>query len=96
MVASAGRSPHLIQHLSNVTIDYQNGMFSGTNGLIEVIGNHTPMTVEEFVTSRKDAPAQRPALRAGRPRALTAGAFGSRCPSHSIRRNCSSGASPSR
>jgi uncharacterized protein YbjT (DUF2867 family) len=54
-LASRGRSPHLIQHLSNVAIDYQNGIFSGTNNLIEVIGNHTPLTVEEFVTSRKDA-----------------------------------------
>lgn len=54
-LASAGRSPHFIQHISNVAIDYQNGIFSGTNNLIEVIGNRTPMTVEEFVTSRKDA-----------------------------------------
>ena len=51
----AGRSPHIIQHISNVAIDYQNGIFSGTNNLIEVIGNRTPLTVEEFVTSRKDA-----------------------------------------
>lgn len=54
-LASRGRSPHYIQHLSSVAIDYQNGIFSGTNNLIEVIGNHTPLTVEEFVTSRKDA-----------------------------------------
>jgi NAD(P)H dehydrogenase (quinone) len=54
-LASRGMSPHLIQHIRNVAIDYQNGIFSGTNNLIEVIGNHTPMTVEEFVTSRKDA-----------------------------------------
>ena len=54
-LASRGISPHLIQHLSNVAIDYQNGIFSGTNNLIEVIGNRTPLTVEEFVTSRKDA-----------------------------------------
>jgi NAD(P)H dehydrogenase (quinone) len=54
-LASAGRPPHFIQHLSNVAIDYQNGIFSGTNNLIEVIGNRTPLTVEEFVTSRKDA-----------------------------------------
>jgi NAD(P)H dehydrogenase (quinone) len=52
-LASLGRSPHLIQHLSNVAIDYQNGVFQGTNNLIEVIGNRSPMTVEEFVTDRK-------------------------------------------
>jgi NAD(P)H dehydrogenase (quinone) len=54
-LAAAGRSPHFVQHISNVAVDYQNGIFSGTNNLIEVIGNRTPMTVEEFVTSRKDA-----------------------------------------
>jgi uncharacterized protein YbjT (DUF2867 family) len=52
-LASLGRSPHLIQHLSNVAVDYQNGVFQGTNNLIEVIGNRSPMTVEEFVTDRK-------------------------------------------
>jgi NAD(P)H dehydrogenase (quinone) len=52
---SLGRSSHLIQHLRNVAVDYQNGIFSGTNNLIEVIGNHTPLTVEEFVIDRKHA-----------------------------------------
>jgi NAD(P)H dehydrogenase (quinone) len=52
-LASLGRSSHLIQHLSNVAVDYQNGVFQGTNNLIEVIGNRSPMTVEEFVTDRK-------------------------------------------
>jgi NAD(P)H dehydrogenase (quinone) len=52
-LASLGRSSHLIQHLSNVALDYQNGIFRGTNNLIEVIGNRTPMTVEEFVIDRK-------------------------------------------
>ncbi len=54
-LTSRGISPHFVQHVSKVAIDYQNGIFSGTSNLIEVIGNHTPMTVEEFVTSRKDA-----------------------------------------
>jgi NAD(P)H dehydrogenase (quinone) len=54
-LTSLGTSSHLIQHLSKVAVDYQNGVFSGTNNLIEVIGNHTPMTVEEFVIDRKHA-----------------------------------------
>jgi NAD(P)H dehydrogenase (quinone) len=54
-LASLGRSSHLIQHLSNVAVDYQNGIFQGTNNLIEVIGNRSPMTVEEFVIDRKHA-----------------------------------------
>jgi NAD(P)H dehydrogenase (quinone) len=52
-LASLGRSPHLIQHLSNVALDYQNGVFRGTNNLIQVIGNRAPLTVEEFVIDRK-------------------------------------------
>jgi uncharacterized protein YbjT (DUF2867 family) len=52
-LAALGKSSHLIQHLSNVAIDYQNGIFRGTNNLIEVIGNRAPMTVEEFVIGRK-------------------------------------------
>jgi NAD(P)H dehydrogenase (quinone) len=54
-LAARGMSTHFVQHVSKVAIDYQNGIFSGTNNLIEVIGNRTPLTVEEFVTSRKDA-----------------------------------------
>jgi uncharacterized protein YbjT (DUF2867 family) len=54
-LAARGRSAHFIQHVSNVAVDYRNGIFQGTNNLIEVIGNRTPLTVEEFVTSRKDA-----------------------------------------
>jgi uncharacterized protein YbjT (DUF2867 family) len=52
-LACAGRSSHLIQHLSNVAIDYRNGVFQGTNNLIEVIGNRTPSTVEDFVAERR-------------------------------------------
>jgi NAD(P)H dehydrogenase (quinone) len=51
-LASLGRSSHLIQHLSNVAVDYQNGVFQGTNNLIEVIGNRSPLTVEGFVIDR--------------------------------------------
>ncbi|MFE3270891.1 NmrA family NAD(P)-binding protein [Streptomyces sp. NPDC059215] len=53
-----GFPPHLVQHLRNVVIDYHDGVFAGTNNLIEAIGNRTPMTVEEYVRSRKEAFAQ--------------------------------------
>jgi hypothetical protein len=52
-LASLGRSPHLIQHLSNVAVDYRDGIFAGTDNLIEVIGNRTPLTVENFVAERR-------------------------------------------
>jgi NAD(P)H dehydrogenase (quinone) len=50
-----GFSSHLVQHLSNVAVDYQNGIFGGTNNLVEVIGNRTPMTVEDYVNANKEA-----------------------------------------
>ena len=33
-----------MQHLREVAIDHQNGIFAGTNELIEKIGGHPPMT----------------------------------------------------
>lgn len=51
-LASLGKSDHLIQHLSNVAIDYRNGIFQGTNNLIEVIGNRTPCRSRPSSTSR--------------------------------------------
>jgi hypothetical protein len=50
-----GFSSHFVQHISNVAIDYQNGVFAGTNNLIEVLGNRTPMTVEAYVNANKEA-----------------------------------------
>ncbi|MET7296649.1 NAD(P)H-binding protein [Streptomyces griseoloalbus] len=57
-LASLGKTAHLVQHLSNVAVDYQNGVFQGTNNLIEVVGNRSPLSVEEFVGERKEAFAQ--------------------------------------
>lgn len=48
-----GMHAHRIQHLSNVAVDYQNGVFAGTNDNIEKIGHHTPMSVEQFVIKNK-------------------------------------------
>ncbi|WP_292975383.1 NmrA family NAD(P)-binding protein [Mycobacterium sp.] len=39
----------LAQHLSNVAVDYQNGIFAGTNDLVERIGGKKPTTVQEFI-----------------------------------------------
>jgi uncharacterized protein YbjT (DUF2867 family) len=50
-----GFSSHFVQHISNVAVDYQNGIFGGTNNLVEVIGNRTPMTVEDYVNANKEA-----------------------------------------
>jgi len=45
----SGQSPRLIQHIASVAQDYQDGIFAGTNDVIERITGKPPMTVEEFV-----------------------------------------------
>ena len=45
----------VIQHLREVAIDHQNGIFAGTNDLIEKIGGHPPMTLEEFINKHRAA-----------------------------------------
>jgi NAD(P)H dehydrogenase (quinone) len=42
-----------VQHLSNVTQDYRDGVFSGINNLVEVIGGTKPMTVEEHAAATR-------------------------------------------
>jgi hypothetical protein len=41
----------LAQHLSNVAVDYQNGIIAGNNDLVERIGGKKPTTVQEFITA---------------------------------------------
>jgi uncharacterized protein YbjT (DUF2867 family) len=52
-MAEHGLTAHLIQHLSNVAVDYQNGVFAGTNDNVEKIGYRTPLSVEQFVNENK-------------------------------------------
>jgi NAD(P)H dehydrogenase (quinone) len=52
-LTAAGGPPHIVQHLSNVTQDYRDGVFSGINNLVEVIGGSKPMTVEEHVAATR-------------------------------------------
>lgn len=44
-----GMSPHFVQHLLAVAVDYRNGVFSGTNDAIREITGRDPLTVEAFV-----------------------------------------------
>jgi NAD(P)H dehydrogenase (quinone) len=44
-----GHDEHLVQHLSNVAVDYQNGVFAGTNDNVEKLGGHPPLSVEQYV-----------------------------------------------
>ncbi len=46
---------HFIQHICAVALDYQNGVFAGTNDIIERISKQLPMTVQAFVAAHKEA-----------------------------------------
>ncbi|MBO0876979.1 MAG: hypothetical protein J2P19_26690, partial [Pseudonocardia sp.] len=44
-----GHDAHLVQHLSNVAVDYRNGVFTGTNDVVEKLGGQPPLSVEQYV-----------------------------------------------
>jgi len=44
-----------VQHLKEVAIDHQNGVFAGTNDLVEKLGGRPPMTLEAFIEKHKSA-----------------------------------------
>lgn len=48
-------SAFLVQHLREVAIDHANGVFAGTNDIVERIGGRPPLTVEAFVAAHRDA-----------------------------------------
>ena len=53
---NAGReNSFLFQHLREVAIDHQNGIFAGTNDLVEKLGGRPPMTIEAFIEKHKSA-----------------------------------------
>jgi NAD(P)H dehydrogenase (quinone) len=53
---NAGReNSFLFQHLKEVAIDHQNGVFEGTNDLVEKLGGRPPMTLEAFITKNRTA-----------------------------------------
>jgi uncharacterized protein YbjT (DUF2867 family) len=53
---NAGRyNSFLFQHLREVVIDHQNGIFAGTNDLVEKLGGRPPMTLEGFIEKHRAA-----------------------------------------
>jgi uncharacterized protein YbjT (DUF2867 family) len=50
----AGES-FLTQHLREVAIDHQNGVFAGTNDVVKKIGGRQPTTLEEFIAKHRKA-----------------------------------------
>ena len=47
--------PFLVQHLCAVALDCQNGIFGGTDDIIEGVTGKQPMTVQAFVAAHKEA-----------------------------------------
>jgi uncharacterized protein YbjT (DUF2867 family) len=45
----------VIQHLREVAIDHQNGVFAGTNDLVETIGGGPATTLEAFIDKHREA-----------------------------------------
>jgi NAD(P)H dehydrogenase (quinone) len=52
-IKARGFPAYLAQHLSEVAVDYRNGIFSGNNDVVERVGGRKPTTVGEFVTAHK-------------------------------------------
>lgn len=44
----SGRLPRFVQHIVSVAQDYQDGIFSGTNNVVEDLTGRAPLTVEQF------------------------------------------------
>jgi hypothetical protein len=44
-----------MQHLREVAIDHQNGIFAGTNDLVETIGGRPATTLEAFIDKHRAA-----------------------------------------
>lgn len=48
-----GFNAHFIQHISSIAQDCRDGVFSGTNDLVEKISGQNPLSMEEFVVKNK-------------------------------------------
>jgi len=51
----AAGNDFLFQHLREVVIDHQDGIFAGTNDNVERLGGRPPMTLEAFITKHRKA-----------------------------------------
>ncbi len=50
-----GLPEFLIQHFCAIAVDYQNGLFSGTDTVIAAVTGKPPMTVQDFVVLHREA-----------------------------------------
>ncbi|OBG28731.1 NmrA family NAD(P)-binding protein [Mycobacterium sp. 852002-51057_SCH5723018] len=49
-----GFHEHTIQHIENIAQDYRDGIFAGTNDVVEKMGDKTPTSVSEFALRNKE------------------------------------------
>jgi len=54
-LAAVGLEQSFVQHISNIAVDYQQGVFAGENNLVEVITGKKPMTVGDYVVVNRSA-----------------------------------------
>jgi NAD(P)H dehydrogenase (quinone) len=47
--------PFFLQHIGEVALDHQAGLFAGTNDLIETIGGRPPMSLQAFIKKHRNA-----------------------------------------
>ena len=43
----------VLQHIREVAADHQDGVFAGTNDLVEKIGGRQPLTLEAFIEKHR-------------------------------------------
>ncbi|WP_123029551.1 NmrA family NAD(P)-binding protein [Mycolicibacterium stellerae] len=53
-LTAADYTPHRIQHLRNVCLDYEHGIFAGTNDIVERVGKRKPLGVAEFIGQHRE------------------------------------------
>jgi uncharacterized protein YbjT (DUF2867 family) len=52
-IVERGMDEHLVQHLGNVAVDYRNGVFAGTNDVVEKVGGRPPLSLQQFVRGNR-------------------------------------------
>ncbi|MET3967724.1 MULTISPECIES: NmrA family NAD(P)-binding protein [Bradyrhizobium] len=50
---NSGRAPRFVQHIASVAQDYQDGLFAGTNNVVEDLTGRKPLTVEKFAETNR-------------------------------------------
>jgi uncharacterized protein YbjT (DUF2867 family) len=55
---NSGRIPRFVQHIVSVAQDYQDGIFAGTNNVVEDLTGRRPLSVEQFADANRARFAQ--------------------------------------